>query len=204
MKTDELLKQAEAQTNESSISAADRKFTNEDAARQFFAAIKAKIINVSEWNEHALMSSYALFDKDGKEIADEKIRVGAFLRISLKTSGKYDWVRVENISDAPDEFIITVRPTFDPTAENRDEKIISHFFTDESINNFCLSRNGSTVALYVIGLKEKQNTNETGGALETIRNVAVNLSTYLGIQNGEWEKFCHHFMDDAAGETVSS
>ena len=200
MKTDELLKQAEAQTNESSISAADKDFENEEAARKVFSSIKAKIINVNEWNKHALMSSYDLFDEDGSEIADEKIRIGTFLRIHLKASGKYDWVRVENIDDAPDEFIITVRPTFDPTAEKPDEKIISHFFTDESTNNFCLSRKGVKVALYVIGLNEKRNTSETGGTLETIRNVAVNFATYLGVQNGEWEKFCHHFMEDAANE----
>jgi hypothetical protein len=36
--------------------------------------------------------------------------------------------------------------------------------------------------------------------LETIRNVAVNIATYLGMQKSEWEKFCHHFLEDAAQE----
>ena len=200
MKTDELLKQAEGNSGESSISAANREFDDEESARSFFASLKAKILSVDEWNEHALMSSYALFDESGNEIADGKFRVGAFLRINLKMPGKYDWVRVEDIDDAPEEFIMTVRPTFDPTFEKRDEKIISHFFTDESTNNFCLCRKNETIALSVIGLREKQNTGETGGALETIRNVAVNLAAYLGMQSGEWEKFCHHFIEDAANE----
>ena len=145
-----------------------------------------------------MLSTYALFDENGREI--NEINVGTFIRISLKASGKYDWIRVIDIYDAPDEFIITVKPTFDPTTENRETSAISHFFTDEATNNFCLFKKAETVAFYVIGLNEKTNTNETGGAIETIRNVAVNLATYLGMQKGEWEKFCHHFLEDAADQ----
>jgi hypothetical protein len=105
-------------------------------------------------------------------------------------------VRVESIDDTPHEFIIRVRPAHDPTDETADKSVISHFFTDESVNNFCLFRKSETVALYVVGLNEKMNASETGGALETVRNAAVNLGSYLGVQRGEWEKFCHHFMED--------
>jgi hypothetical protein len=58
------------------------------------------------------------------------------------------------------------------------------------------------VAFYVIGLNEKANSTETDGALETVRNIAVNLATYLGMQKSEWEKFCHHFLKDAAEEII--
>ena len=104
--------------------------------RKFFLSLKAKLLNINEWNDHSLMSSYALFDENGREI--NEINVGDFIRISLKVSGKYDWIRVTDIYDAPDEFIIKVKPTFDPTAENADKSAISHFFTDEAANNFCL------------------------------------------------------------------
>jgi hypothetical protein len=110
---------------------------------------------------------------------------------------KYDWVRVIDIYEEADEFIISVKPTYDPTAETIDKNVISHFFTDESTNNFCLLRKSDTIWFYVIGLGEKQNTSETKNALETVRNVAVNLGSYLGIQKSEWEKFCRHFLEDA-------
>lgn len=198
MKTDDLLKRAEEIEGKSSISSADKIFENETNATSVFSDLKTKILDINEWNDHALMSTYTLFDEEGREI--NRIDVGDFIRISLKMSGKYDWVRVIDIYDSPDEIIITVKPTFDPTDENSGPKVTSHFFTDEATNNFCLIRKGEKVAFYVIGLNEISNTSETTGTLETIRNAAVNVATYLGIQKSEWEKFCHHFMADAANE----
>lgn len=107
-------------------------------------------------------------------------------------------MKVIDIFEKADEFVITVKPTFDPTDEKEDKHLTSHFFTEAATNNFCLSREFKTVKLYIIGLNEKQNTQETENTLETVRNLAVNLSTYLGIQNGEWEKFAHHFLEAAA------
>lgn len=199
-----MLKQAKGKGDESSISSAEKSFDNGSEAARVFQTLKAKLLQIEEWNAHSLMSSYALFDADGKILENEKLADGLFIRIALKGSGKYDWISVENIHEAADEFIITVKPTFDPTAEDRDEKTVSHFFTDESTNNFCLFRKEKTVGFYVIGLNEKQNTSETKGVLETVRNVAVNLATYLGMQKSEWEKFCHHFLEDVADENLNA
>ncbi len=202
-KTENLLIQAKQNENPSSISSADKIFADEAQATQVFSTLKIKLQHISEWNNHSLMSSYAMFDENGSEIDEKKIYVGAFIRISLAASGKYDWIRVIDIYDAPDEFIITVKPTFDPTAADVDKSVISHFFTDESTNNFCLFNEGRKTAIYVIGLNEKENTTETDSTLETIRNAAVNVATYLGMQNSEWEKFCHHFLEDAAEQITS-
>lgn len=200
MKTDELLKQADEMPNESSVSFAEKDFESGAKAKNVFAALRTKILQIDEWNSHSLLSTYALFDAGGKRIEGGTLAAGLFIRIALKGSGKYDWIRVENIHEATDEFIITVKPTFDASDEKRDEKTISHFFTDESTNNFCICKKDESVGFYVIGLGEKMNTGETGGALETVRNVAVNLGTYLGVQKSEWEKFCHHLLADAADE----
>ena len=200
MKTDDLLKLAEENPNESSISSAEKSFDDERKAAQVFAALKAMLLEIGEWNDHSLISTYVLFEENGQESVSQNLSVGKLIRLALKASGKYDWIRIIDIFESENEFIITVKPTFDPTAEKVDESVISHFFTDESTNNFCLCRRRETVTFYVIGLNEKQNTSETGGALETVRNVAVNIGTYLGIQKSEWEKFCHHFLEDAAAQ----
>ena len=202
MKIDKLLKQAEENRNENSISSADEEFETERDAQKVFDWLKTKILIIDEWNLHALMSSYELFDESGKTAGD-KIEIGKFIRIKIAASGKPDWVRVVDILENENEFIITVKPTFDPTGDTNDKKTISHFFTDESTNNFCIYKKDKTVAFYVIGLNEKANTSETGGALETIRNIAVNAGTYLGTQKSEWEIFCHHFLEDAAKENQS-
>ncbi|MEP7038923.1 MAG: NAD(P)/FAD-dependent oxidoreductase, partial [Acidobacteriota bacterium] len=202
MKTDKLLNQAEQNENESSISSADKSFANPADATRVFSSLKTKLLNIDEWNNHSLLSSYALFDENGFESSESELAVGKFIRIALTASGKYDWIRIIEIYDAPDEFIITVKPTFDPTAENVDKSAISHFFTDQSTNNFCLFKKGEIAAFYVIGLHEKQNTSETENTLETIRNAAVNVAAYLGMQTSEWAKFCRHFLEDAAGQSA--
>jgi hypothetical protein len=199
-KIDELKKQADQNRNESSFSSAERNFANANEAARVFSILKTKLQNIEEWNDHGLLSSFRLFDENGNALKNEPLPRGAFIQISLKGSGKYDWVRVTDIYEAADEFIITVKPTFDPTEENPDKSVVSHFFTDEATNNFCVLRKNSAVELCVIGLNEKQNTGETKNALETVRNVAVNLGTYLGVQKTEWEKFCNDFLESAANK----
>ena len=196
----DLLNQAQLNEGESSISSAEKTFSDEAQAAQVFSILKTKILSIDEWNGHALLCEFGLFDENGESCQTKILAVGVFMRISMTGAGKYDWIKIINIRETADEFVITVKPTFDPTAEKLDKNIISHFFTDESTNNFCLLREAKTVSLSVIGLNEKQNTGETKNALETIRNVAVNLGVYLGMQNTEWEKFCRHLLEDAANE----
>lgn len=186
--------------HESSVSSAEKTFSDEPEAERFFSILKTKILHIDEWNEHAMLSEFWLFDETGQKRQSGILEVGTFLRISLKGSGKYDWVKIISIDEAVNEFIITVKPTFDPTADEPDKTVISHFFTDEATNNFCLSKDGRKISFYVIGLNEKRNTSETKNALETIRNVAVNVAAYVGVQQGEWEKFCHSFLEAMANE----
>lgn len=198
-KTGELLEQARLDENHSSLSSAEKTFSGEAEATRVFGALKTKLSNIEEWNTHAMLCSFKLFDENGAPRSSAQIVTGAFMQLSLTGTMKYDWVRIENIHEAAEEFIITVRPTFDPTAENADKSVISHFFTDESTNNFCLLKSAARIGLYVIGVNEKMNTAETAGALDAVRNAAVNVGTYLGVQRSEWEKFCHHFLDEFGG-----
>lgn len=197
-KINHLLEQANLNEDESSTSSAGKKFSVEAEAEKVFSILKTKLLNIDEWNEHGGLSSYGLFDENGQPLIDKSLFVGVFIRISLKATGKYDWVRVIDIYEAADEFVITVKPTFDPTEEKPDKSRISHFFTDDSTNNFCLLKKAETVKFYVIGLNEKRNTSETENIVESVRNVAVNLGSYLGIQKSEWEKFCRSFLESAA------
>ena len=194
-KIEKLLSQAKRDENKSSIICEERTFDNAKESTRAFSLIKAKLLDIDEWNNYAGISSYKLYDESGREFLSNVINVGVFVRISLTGSGKYDWVKVINIFESANEFIITVKPAFDPTSENIDKSIISHFFTDAATNNFSLKIEDETVRIYVIGLDEIHNTIETKNIIQTIRNVAVNLGSYLGIQRGEWEKFCRHFIE---------
>ncbi|HQU84547.1 MAG TPA: hypothetical protein PKY59_15525 [Pyrinomonadaceae bacterium] len=196
-KTDELLEQASLHEKHSSISAAEKEFADSETAEKVFSTLKKMLHNIHDWNEHAMLTSFALFNENGVETTAEDFEIGGFMRISLKGAMKYDWVKIVDIYEAENEFVLKVKPSFDPTDETRDKDVTSHFFTDEAENNFCLVKKINNVGLYVIGLHEKMNSSETSNSLETIRNAAVNLGSYFGVQEGEWEKFCHHFLEDA-------
>lgn len=193
-KTENLLKTAEESEN-SSISSAKRVFTNTEEADLFFFSLKGKIVNIDNWNKSSNLSSYRLFHENGENSPTNTLSEGIFIRISLKGSGKYDWVRLIGIFEGEREIIITVKPTFDPTDKESERTNTSHFFTSEATNNFCLLNQDNAVHFYVIGLNEKQNTSETASMIEAVRNVAAaNLGTYLGIQKAEWTTFCENFL----------
>ncbi len=199
-KIEKLLEQASFNEDESSAVSAETSFSDQAEGEQLFSILKTKLLNIDEWGKHGSLTSYKLFDEKGQPRTDKTLFVGIFIRISLKASGKYDWVRVKDIYEAAEEFVITVQPTFDPTEEKPDKTVISHFFTDASTNNFCLLKKNETVKFYVIGLNEKRNTNETENIVESVRNLAINIGSSLGFQKSEWEKFTQNFVESAAQE----
>jgi hypothetical protein len=186
----------ESNAGESSITFASRAFSDSSEAENCFNRLKQKLFQIEKWNAESFLTSFELFDKNGKPSESESAVVGDFIRLSLAGSGKNDWVKIVEITEEPNEAVVTVSPSYNPTENHPDKDATSHFFTSESTNNFCLGRNRETVSFYVIGLDEKTNTKETENLIETIRNVAVaNIGSYLGIQTSEWKIFCENFLD---------
>jgi hypothetical protein len=89
--------------------------------------------------------------------------------------------------------VIVVRPSHDPTKD--EPGLTSHFFGPEARNHFCVQLHEKTVAFYVIGLNEKQNTQETENPVEAARNAVVaNVGYYSGLQNAVWKEFCRKML----------
>jgi hypothetical protein len=189
--------------NNTSVNLAKRQFLDQADADRFYDSAKTDLSNIGQWGRSSSVTSYALFGRDGKEVVDGRIEIGKFIRINLYGSGKYDWVEVVSITDEQGEFVITVKPSFDPTEDPVDTARTSHFFGPEARNNFCLQLDSKTVAIYVIGLNENQNTSFTEGLIESARNAAVaNVGYYSGLQKAVWKEFCKNFLeteDETAG-----
>lgn len=194
-KIEALLKAANSSTdNDTSVNVAKRTFLKDDDCAALFEMTKANLLRIEEWNKNSSVTSYDLFDGSGAADGSGSIAEGKFIRIALYGSGKYDWVRVLKISDEPDEFVVTVKPSYD-AADGSDRSSISHFFGPEAENNFCVQRIEKTVAFYVIGLNEKQNTRFTDSLIETARNAAVaNIGYYSGLQKSVWKDFAANFL----------
>jgi len=191
-----LLKAANSSTEgDTSVNFAKRVFLEQSECDAFFELTCSHLLDISEWNKHSSATGYELFNQNGV-VTSEPISVGAFIRIALYGSGKYDWVRVISILDEADEFVLTVKPSWDPTNAPIDPDSISHFFGPGAVNNFCVQRIGKTVAFYVIGLDEHQNTRFTDGLIESARNAAVaNVGYYSGLQKAVWKQFASNFLE---------
>lgn len=198
-KTKDLLRRAEApkdssEEGKSSVSRAEREFRDETEAESAYQKYKLKLFNVNGWEADSGVSAFRLFDETGAEVTATAARTGNFIRITMPGSGKNDWVRIVEIYENSTETVITVQPTVDPTDGERETT--SHFFQSEANNNFCLQRRGAKINLYVIGLNEKANTDESAGLIESVRNVAVASLGWLGFQKIEWQTFCENFLKD--------
>lgn len=205
-KIQHLLRQADLlkDAKESSVAFAKRAFSSVSEAENLFGKVKEKLFYIENWKVHSGISTFELFDRSGNIAHEKALAVGDFIRITLHGSGKDDWVKIIDVYQAADEVVVTVKPSNNPTAEDASDKsVTSHFFTDESTNNFCLQRNAKTVSFYVIGLREKSNTKDTRNAIESVRNFATaNLGYFLGIQKAEWTTFCKNFLEVEEAESA--
>jgi hypothetical protein len=201
-KIQNLLKEAEtSDEGKSSVTHARRVFVSTEEANQAFAPLREKLYDINRWEIESGVTAFQLFAETGEKLETKKAQKGNFVRITLPGSGKHDWVKIVDIHDAPDETVITVQPTYDPTEKEPDKAATSHFFTSDSRNNFCLQKDDNALAVYVIGLYEKPNVSETGGIIESARNAATAGFGWLGFQKIEWKTFCENFLENGKRKT---
>jgi hypothetical protein len=193
-----LLEAANSATgNDTSVNGAKRTFVSDGDAQEFFHRVRDRLFRISEWRKNSNATSYDLFDPSGESSQSDAIEVGKLIRIELPASGKYDWVRVDAVNDEKDEVVLRVKPSPDPTDPERSDST-SHFFGPEAENNFCIQLDDKTIAFYVIGLNERQNTRSTDGLVESARNAAVaNVGYYSGLQKAVWKDFATNFLKTA-------
>lgn len=191
-----LMAQANAPTAEaSSVTSASRVFQTEMEAENVFEKLKEKLFDIKCWNGESEITSFSLFDPEGIAQPEKRANVGDFIKTVLPSSGKDDWVKIVGISVAPDEIVLTVQPSHNPT-EIEGKSTTSHFFIADSTNNFCLQRKHTKINFCVIGLNEKTNTAETSGLIEAVRNLATaKIGSLFGIQKTQWQIFCDNFIE---------
>lgn len=201
-KINNLIGKAKADTEEkTSIASARRAFADEAEAKKEFVRLSVKLLEIERWNHASGVSGFALFDKNGEKMPDKAAAIGDFICIKLPGTGKEDWVKIIDIYKNSDEKVLTVQPTYNPTEKSPDKSVTSHFFTEDSTNNFCLQLSGANINMYVIGLNEISNTGDTKNIIESARNFATaNLGHFLGVQKGEWTTFCKKFLETEESE----
>lgn len=195
-KIENLLKRAnESTVADSSVTSSTRVYATETEAEKVFRQLSEKLFSVERWNIESEITGFNLYDAGGIAQPHKTAAVGDYIKTTMPGSGKNDWIKVVEIIESPDEIVLTVQPSRDPT-DKGSEATVSHFFDAVSTNNFCLQRTGVKITFYVIGLDEKSNTEATGGIIETVRNFATaNIGYFLGIQKAQWQTFCDNFIE---------
>ena len=201
-KIENLLKRAnESTAADSSVTSSTRVYATETEAESVFRQLSKKLFSIEQWNIESAITGFKLYDADGIAQPQKTAAVGDFIKTTMPGSGKDDWIKIVEITESPDELVLTVEPSRDPT-DRSDDAIVSHFFAAGSTNNFCLQKKDAKINFYVIGLDEKSNTEDTGGIIETVRNFATaNIGYFFGIQKAQWQTFCDNFIEDALQPT---
>ena len=111
----------------SSVSFAERRFSDNETAKHAFIKFKSLLFDLGLWNRCSAVIGFALYGENGAEINTQTIEKNLLLRLSMPGSGKYDWVKVTEIIDSPNEIVLTVQPSHDPTDKNNKRAKTSHF-----------------------------------------------------------------------------
>ena len=166
---------------------------DEAAARSFFEVVRNRLLNVNAWHDYAGAGSAAFQLTDGQGVAVQRpAQKGDHFQIDIpgpgtQTGEGYDWVRIEEITeahrDAEDSVVVRVRPASNPRNEKAD---VAHFFTSEATSNFVVRRHGNTVSASVHGRNEKPNT-EAEALLDKARNAAVATGAISGFSKLQWK-----------------
>lgn len=170
-----------------------QEFNTADEAKTFFETVKARFLNVNQWELFAgkEKTEFAMMTASG-EILYREPAEGDFFRINIPgpnnpSGDKYDWVQVEEkehktLADE-ESIMIRVRPCPSPL-NAKDET--AHFFSDDATSTFIVKREGNVIFAEVHGRNEKPNT-ENLGVVEKIRNTLVAIGGILGGSKFQWK-----------------
>ena len=167
--------------------------TSERQARLFYEQVKARLLDINNWNEVAALPSATFTIKDANgRTADRPVREGDHVRIDipgpgLPSSDGYDWVRVVAISETRKSegmsIILTLRPAPDPTKDLPDT---AHFFTRIASSSILLEQVDKHIYLHYAGRNEVINT-DNASMMDNLRNFMVGIGAKLGASFPQWQ-----------------
>ena len=172
-----------------------RLFENQEETSQAFKILKNRFLSINDWkNFCGKKTEFKLFDSAGNQISRSP-QQNDFIRIDIPGPGNpeskgYEWVEIVKISDQfptageVEHLIILCKPSAVP---GKNEKNVSHFYSQESSSNFKISRGSKYIKIGIYGRNEtpNMNTDFTG----KIRNLLIALGGMFGLSKLQWKVF---------------
>ena len=170
-------------------------------AKAFYLEAKDRLLNISNWFAIASLpaSSFEHLDRQGKP-SNQMPQEGDYIKIDipgpgLLSTGGYDYVRIEQISESStigsETTTMTVRPSSNPN--DSDDEETKHFFKNLATSSFQINRVGNTVQASYYGRNEVINL-EMDSLVDRIRNLFIGLSAKLGASYPQWKALVNGFL----------
>lgn len=170
-----------------------------------FQAAREKLLNPEQWQGlfpapgiigKGVNPKFEVHGADGSRKSGSPEQ-GDFLRISFPAvPGVANWVKVDEVSDQPDNVKVVVRPSHDPTSDRPDE--IVHFFSDATTNTFQIAKgDDNRVTATVDGGNEMRN--DTGGLIAQGMNKTTLAFMWAGGKKPLWRSFTQKILTPLEG-----
>jgi hypothetical protein len=154
---------------------------------------KERLLNPNDWKSLGpgfAAASFQVYSHDSKKPLDGIPKSGDYLKIGLPDPFPYAWVRIESITSDDKGAEVVVRPSLDPTSDSEN---IAHFFSDQTINVFRVSQEGSQVVSSVTTVGEKLNTST--GILGKAVAFGRLAGARLGAKKPQWDAFTRKLLE---------
>lgn len=166
--------------------------TEEEAKKAFSRSVK-KLFNVEKWSElPGIASKFELYDADGSKKNSREPAVGDHLRILIPGPMPENWVEVTEVKKSENVASFTVKPDLDP--QEKFEKDVEHFFSDNATSTFKVERKGKVIKGCEIGKDEDiNNEGREAGDRKLINTIAAEAGWVI-FQEIQWRKLADYLV----------
>lgn len=170
-----------------------KRYNTEEEAEKAFSKSVEKLFNVEKWSKlPGIASRFELYGKDGAKKSSKEPAVGDHLRILIPGPMPENWVEIIDIKKSENVASFTVKPDMDP--QEKYEKDVEHFFSDNARSTFKVERKGKVLEGSEIG--ENEGINNDGikaGERKVINTIAAEAGWGI-FQEIQWRKLANYLV----------
>jgi hypothetical protein len=170
-----------------------KEYNTEEEAKNAFSRSVEKLFDVEKWSKlPGIASTFELYGKDGAKKSSKKPAVGDHLRILIPGPMPENWVEVIDLKRSENVASFTVKPDLDP--QERFEKDVEHFFSDNARSTFKVERKGKVIEGCEIGESEDINNDGVKAGRRKVVNIISAEAGWVIFQEIQWRKLADYLV----------
>lgn len=170
-----------------------KEYNTEEEAKKAFSKSVKKLFEVEKWSKlPGIASKFELYDKDGAKKNSNEPSVGDHLRILIPGPMPENWVEITDVEKAENVVSFTVQPDIDP--QEKLEKDVEHFFSDNARSTFKVERKGKLIEGSEIGKNEDINNIGVKAGRRKVTNTIAAEAGWGIFQEIQWHKLADYLV----------